>query len=115
MVNLECFVFAANVHGVREELQVHITQYPAYDQLHAALPGGDSSHRHSTRISVRLHLHTPTGYTPAQCCNREKKGKYSVRIGGSALPKVCLEAVLCNKANSSSDAFFVAVKQVRKQ
>lgn len=75
-----CTSFSANVHGLRQKLQVHFTFHSADDQLHAALPGGDICNRRRTHVSVRLYLHTPACDTSEERYHREEKGNMSSRL-----------------------------------
>ena len=43
-------ISAENVHGLCQELDVHVADQSAHDQLHAALPGGDADNRHGDDV-----------------------------------------------------------------
>lgn len=75
----------ANVHRIREEFQVHLSQCPAHDQLHAAHPGGDVRPGHPHLLPARLHLHPAAGHSLAQCNDDKEEGGYLSAWKGCAL------------------------------
>ena len=58
-------LFTANVHGLREEHQVHIAKHVTVDHLHAAITFWDVCVKHPGDIPACLCLHQTVGYSPA--------------------------------------------------
>ncbi len=67
-------ILAANVHGVREKRQVHVTNNFAKHQLHAALSGGDIRSGRPADISIRVCLHSAVGNSSSKCNHHQEKG-----------------------------------------
>lgn len=79
---LFCFMWlcplscTANVHSVCEEFQIHFSQCPAHDQLHAAHTDRDVCPGHPHLLPACLHLYPSACHSLAQCNDSKEEGRY---------------------------------------
>lgn len=79
-------LLAANVHHVREELQVHLSQYSAPHRLHAADADRAAGPGHQRGLPARLSVHPSAGHPPAQRHDHAQEGVWLGRASGKREP-----------------------------
>ncbi len=105
----KCFVLAANVHGVREERQVHVTDCPAEHKLHAALPGGGFRSGLPAVVPIRLRLHSSTRDSPEKRHHNKEKGEKSVLSSLSLSHSLSISLSLSLSPSQTRSVYFCSL------